>query len=134
MACLQYSQDGYSETYIILTSEGNIVEMRRRLYRLDLSTDIVLFNSIAEVSYGGMRWVISTENLDGLFRLIWPIHILNCKTIRRAGEHHTRWRPTGENCKCFIIARISKSDTGAGDNRELGNVLLRDIKSNWHRK
>ena len=63
-----------------LTAESDVVEVSRGLDGLNLSTDIVLLNFVAEVGNGGMRWVVSAEDLDGLLHLVWTIDIVDCKS------------------------------------------------------
>lgn len=78
--------DQKSDLHSPLTSESNIVEMDGSLDDLKLATDVELLYAGAEVSNGGMCWVVSTKHLDGLLDLIRLVNILHYVGVNSCSE------------------------------------------------
>ena len=64
-----------------LTSQGNIVEVHWELDRLDLTPDIVLMYFSTEVRDGGVRRVVSPEDVDRLLHLVGAVDVLHWCTM-----------------------------------------------------
>ena len=78
------------------TSESDIVEVSRKLDRLDFATDVEFFDPFAEVSYRGMGGVIRPKDVDCFSDLIKGVNILN-----------------GEDGQCLVVARVEESEAVA---------------------
>jgi hypothetical protein len=60
-----------------LTSEGDIVEVSRCLDGLNLSTDVELLDSVAEVCDGWVSGIVGAENVDSFLDAVGGIDVLD---------------------------------------------------------
>jgi hypothetical protein len=67
---------------LLLTAEGNIVEMSRCLNSLDFATDIEIFDSIAEVCNRRMGGIVGTEYFNGFLYSVRSVDIFDCTVVR----------------------------------------------------
>lgn len=89
--------------------------MSGKLDRLHFPADVELFYSFAEVGYRRMGDVIRSEDVDRFLDLIKGVNILD-----------------SEDGQCLIVARVEQSEADAGLQPEGINLLLGDIKGDWH--
>ena len=48
---------------------------------LDLATDVVVLDLVAEVGDSGVSGIVSTEDLDGLLYAVGLVDIVDCRTL-----------------------------------------------------
>jgi len=68
---------------VLLTAEGNIVEMGRCLDSLNFAADIEIFDPIAEICNRRMSRIISTKDLNGLLHSVRSVNIFDCIAVRK---------------------------------------------------
>jgi hypothetical protein len=81
------------------------------------SSYIERFDAVAEVGDGRVCWIIGTKNMNRLFDAVICVNIIN-----------------GDDCKCFVITRISKSNASAGHYAETLDISRRHVEGDRHCK
>jgi hypothetical protein len=69
---------GFRSESGILTTQTNVVEVSRRLDRLDLAANVEVLHSVAKVGNGRVCGVVCTANFGRFFDLVRPVDILDC--------------------------------------------------------
>ena len=70
------------ERQVILTSKGNIIEVGRRLNRLNFATDVKVLDGIVEIEYCGMCRIVVSKDFFRFHSLVRSIDVLHCKGLR----------------------------------------------------
>jgi hypothetical protein len=81
------------------------------------SSYIERLDAVAEVCDGRVCWIIGAKNMNRLLDAVIGVNIIN-----------------GDDCKCFVITRISESNASARHNAETLDIGRRHVKGDRHSK
>lgn len=101
----------------LLTPQSHIVEMNSSLDGLNLSSQVQSLHALPEVSNSRVSDIVGSKDGLSLLGLVESVDVLD-----------------GEDGEDDVVSRVSKSDSGSGSEREVGNVFGRDVEGDGHRE
>ena len=106
------------------TTKGDIIEVSWRLDSLDLASDVVVVDLVAEVGNSRVRRVVCAEDLNGLLDHIRAIDVIDCAPISIVLRlRHCLMILTSDDSKGLVVTRIAKNNTGARGDGKAVDVL-----------
>lgn len=100
--------------FIRLTSQSDIIKVRRGLDRLDFSTNVKLLDLIPKIGDRRMSDIICAENFLRLQDLVGRIDILD-----------------RQDCQSVVVSGIPECDSSTGLDSKLLYVGFGDVECHW---